>query len=164
MSTVPQVHEIDRATQHESTKVQLTHLSEAILTLTNKVDKLLDMTSTVAVMQVEADNHRDRTQQMEVRFAETTSKLDAELQAEETNRILANKHIHERIDHLRKWVLTVSGGGIVVLATLGYVGESIKSFAGAYMEAHDAALRQQHKMETLEQRVNDLHKSKASPP
>ena len=164
MTMITQVHEINSATHQESTKVQLIHLSEAILTLTNKVDKLLDMTSTVAVMQVEADNHRDRTQQMEVRFAETTSKLDAELQAEETNRILANKHIHNRIDHLRKWVFTVSGGGLVVMATLGYVGESIKSFAGAYIEAHDAALKQQHKLETLEQRVNDLRKAKASPP
>lgn len=152
------------ATQHESTKVQLTHLNESIVVLSGKVDKLLDMTKTVAVMQVEADNHRDRTQQMEVRFAETTSKLDTELQAEETSRILANKHIHERIDHLRKWVLTVSGGGIVVLATLGYVGESIKTFAGAYMEAHDASLKQQHELETLKQRMTELQQIKAPPP
>lgn len=155
---------VDMTAQHESTKVQLAHINEALAGLAGKVDLLLDLTKTVAVMRVEADNHRDRTQQMDLRLTEAQGRVQAELRAEEESRIKANGHIHDRIDRLRKWVLTVSGGGVVVIALLGYVGESIKGFAGAYMDAHDAALRQQHDIDTLKQRVNELHQAKASPP
>lgn len=156
--------EVDMTAQHESTKFQLAHINEALAGLAGKVDLLLDLTKTVAVMRVEADNHRDRTQQMELRLTEAQGRVQAELRAEEESRIKANSNIHDRIDRLRKWVLSVSGAGIVVIALLGYIGESIKGFASAYMEAHDAALRQQHELETLKQRVNDLHQAKASPP
>ncbi len=149
---------------HESTKVQLVHLNEAILALTGKVDRLLDLTQTIAILKVEADNHREQTQQMEVRIMQTTAKLEAGLDAEEASRIHANKNIHGRIDVVRRWMFSVGGGGIVVLALLGYVGESIKSFAGAYMEAHDAAIRQEHELETLRSQVVELYRSKGVQP
>lgn len=151
-------------TTQESTRVQLTHINEAITSLTGKVDMLLDMTKTVAVMQVEADNHRNYTQQMELRVNTAVTKLETNLEAEEANRIHANKNIHARIDMVRKWMFTVGGGGLVVVALLGYIGETVKGFASTYIEAHDTAIRQQHELETLKQRVNDLHQAKASPP
>lgn len=148
----------------ESTRVQLAHINEAITSLTGKVDMLLDMTKTVAVMQVEADNHRNYTQQLEVRATAAVAKLETNLEAEEANRIHANKNIHERIDVVRKWMFTVGGGGLVVIALLGYVGESVKTFAATYIDAHDAAIRQRHDLETLKQRVDELYKQKVSPP
>lgn len=151
-------------TTQESTRVQLTHINEAITSLTGKVDMLLDMTKTVAVMQVEADNHRNYTQQMELRVNTAVTKLETNLEAEEANRVHANKNIHGRIDVVRKWMFTVGGGGLVVIALLGYVGESVKSFATTYIEAHDTAIRQQHELETLKQRVDDIYKQKAPPP
>lgn len=151
-------------TTQESTRVQLTHINEAITSLTGKVDMLLDMTKTVAVMQVEADNHRNYTQQLELRVNTAVTKLETNLEAEEANRIHANKNIHERIDVVRKWMFTVGGGGLVVIALLGYVGETVKGFAATYIEAHDKAIRQQHELDTLKQRVDDIYKQKTPPP
>lgn len=154
----------DVVTTQESTRVQLSHLNDAIASLTGKVDMLLDMTKTVAVMQVEADNHRSYTQQMELRVNTAVTKLETNLEAEEANRVHANKNIHERIDVVRKWMFTVGGGGLVVIAMLGYVGESLRGFAATYVESHDAAIRQKHELDTLKQRVDDLYKQKAPPP
>lgn len=151
-------------TTTDSMRVQMQHLNEAMVSLSGKVDTLIDMTRAVAVLKVEADNHRNYTQQLEVRVTQTTAKLEAGLDAEESSRIHANKNIHERIDTVRKWMFTVGGGGMVVLALLGYVGESIKGFAATYIEAHDTAIRQQHELETLKQRVDDISKQKAPPP
>lgn len=148
----------------DSMRVQMQHLNEAMVSLSGKVDTLIDMTRAVAVLKVEADNHRSYTQQLEVRVTQTTAKLEAGLDAEESSRIHANKNIHERIDVVRKWMFTVGGGGMVVLALLGYVGESIKGFAAAYMEAHDTSLKLQHELETLKAQVNELHRPKTPPP
>jgi hypothetical protein len=148
----------------DSMRVQMQHLNEAMVSLSGKVDTLIDMTRAVAVLKVEADNHRNYTQQMEVRVTQTTAKLEAGLEAEESSRIHANKNIHGRIDVVRKWMFTVSGGGMVVLALLGYVGESIKGFAVAYMEAHDTSLKLQHDLESLKVQVEELHKPKMPPP
>ena len=151
-------------TTTDSMRVQMQHLNESMASLSGKVDTLIDITRTVAVLKVEADNHRNYTQQMEVRVMQTTAKLEAGLEAEESSRIHANKNIHERIDVVRKWMFTVGGGGLVVIALLGYVGETVKGFASTYIEAHDTAIRQQHELETLKRRVEELHTQKAAPP
>lgn len=138
---------------HESTKVQLAHINEAIAGLAGKVDRLIDLTKTVAVMKVEADNHRDHAQQLDTRLTQAITKLDTELNAEEESRVLANRKIHARIDAVRKWLLTIGGGGAVALAVMGYVGEAIKGVAVNYIEAHDAALRLQHDVEEMKKQV-----------
>lgn len=143
---------------NESTKIQLAHINETLAGLASKVDVLIDMTKTVAVLKVEADNHRDYTQQMEVRLTQTTAKLEANLDAEEASRIHANKHIHDRVDVVKRWMYVTGGGITVIVALLGYAGETIKGFADTYVRYHATAARQELELEHLRQQVVDLQR------
>lgn len=138
-------------------RVQIDHLGDSLQSLTAKVDLLVDMTRAVAVLKADSENHMDLTRQIEASLRDECHRLDAEMRTEQSARGQVEKELAQRVDALRRWTLMVSGGGVVVFALLGYVGEMVKTFANEYTNARESTIRFERDLERMQGRVDNIH-------
>lgn len=81
------------------------------------------------------------------RLMQETARMEAALTREMAQRESADVESTRQILWVKKWLYTVAGGGAVVFAALGYVGEAVKSFASDTVITRDALQGALHQIE-----------------
>ena len=148
----------------EGLAAELRHIKEQQLRLEtgqhrieNSLGQVIELAKHVALLQERAENHRDETAQLELRFEKQFTAIDKRfdvgqgaLSAEVLEREGSARKIHLRVDELRRWVYMVMGGGVVVGALLVYAAESGKTLLAEVVRLHDSELLLKQRVEALE--------------
>lgn len=129
----------------DDTTVQL--IFKQLSNIEKHLEVLPEIGRELAVMKSEADNHWEAT---------TTLKL--EVMSNKTEALAATKNIHERIDSLKTWQNVAWGGGVVIIAFLGYLSSILSGLGDDYIKSREVAVEQRMKIEqVVEQQQLNKH-------
>lgn len=147
-------------------QVQFSHINRQLDEIKNAIVQLTDLAKSVAILNERYEAHRDETRAMSTRINGEINDLVEEQEriknglGENIEALRAalhenNNEVHARISRMQKWVYTVSGGGLVVLAILGWVGDASKELLKEFVSLRDTSHEQARLIEDMRKRDNE---------
>jgi hypothetical protein len=136
------------------TELEILHIKKSVDRIECVLKEVLTLTSHVTLLNERTEVHREETAGMNARLTASITALTVGVKDEQTQREVAVKKVHTRVDTVYKWVYMVVGGGAVVSALLVYAGESTRTLVAEVVSLHDRSLRQDYDIARILQKID----------